>query len=208
MEVRQSSPVLIVDDNANLAYFTAYSLRKAIEGLTVLTAGSCEECLVLADKHHPSVLIVDLKLPDGDGLGLISELKSRSPGAVPILATATPLPDDSNMELFGLLFKPYDPDDLINLVRRALNSGEPQSRLPSGEHHLEAPERPAAEFDCHHVQNRLSGLLAGIRALRLELYAVANDPEEVKRTIDEYTDRLSAMVKDAAESIKRGVGRR
>jgi GTP1/Obg family GTP-binding protein len=61
----------------------------------------------------------------------------------------------------------------------------------------------SAQYDFHHVQNRLSGLLAGIRALRLELLAVADDPSAVRRIIEEYTDRLSAMVKEAAETLKR-----
>jgi len=53
------------------------------------------------------------------------------------------------------------------------------------------------------VQNRLSALLGGIRALKLEMYAVAEEPPEIRRIMDEYSDRLSALVKDAAETLKR-----
>jgi DNA-binding NtrC family response regulator len=201
--------VLIVDDNANLAQLIAYSLRSAIDGLVVKTAGSCQDALILAKEHSPSVCIVDLKLPDGDGLDLIDELKRRFPRVVPILATATPLRGDSDRGLFGLLVKPYDPDDLIDLVRQALNSDHTPTRgsLLAG-HRPNETEAPSGQYDFHHVQNRLSGVLAGIRALRLELLAVADDPSEVRRIVDEYTDRLTAMIKDAGEAVKRGAGSR
>jgi DNA-binding response OmpR family regulator len=208
-EVALTPRVLIVDDNTNLAHLAAYSLKSAIDGLEVLTAGSCQEALILAKEHRPSVFIVDLKLPDGDGLGLIDELKRRWPCVVPVLATATPLRGDLDRGLFGVLVKPYDPDDLIDLVRQALNSADTPSR-PSmaGQLHLNETAVPSSQYDSHYVQNRLSGLLAGIRALRLELIAVADDPSEVRRIVDEYAERLSAMVKDAGEAVKRGAGRR
>jgi CheY-like chemotaxis protein len=202
-EVAVRPSVLIVDDNASLAYFTGYSLKQEVEGLKVVTAGSCSEALALADEHHPSVLIVDLKLPDGNGLELIDDLKSRFPSTIPILVTATPLPPDLNRSLFGTLRKPYAPEALIDLVRRALGSDDSWSRRAIEAHRQEEAEPLSAHYDFHHVQNRLSGLLSGIRALRLELLSVADDPSEVRRTIEEYADRLSSMVKEAAEALKK-----
>ena len=197
--------VLIVDDNASLAYFTAYSLEQNLEGLKVVTAVSCEEARTAAEKHRPSVLIVDLKLPDGNGMDLIADLKSRLPGAIPLLITATPLPPHFSRDVFGMLIKPYDPDVLIDLVRQALASDDSTSGGGIARYHTGETSFPSTQYDFHHVQNRLSGLLAGIRALRLEMLAVADDPAEVRRTIEEYTDRLSAMVKEAAEALKRKV---
>jgi DNA-binding NtrC family response regulator len=203
-----TSQVLIVDDNTSLAHLSAYALKSAIDGLIVLTAGSCQEALILANENRPSAFIVDLKLPDGDGLGLIDELKRRFPGVAAILATASPLRKEFDQGLFGVLVKPYDPDDLIDLVRQALNSDDTSCKQSIGELDLSEPEFSSNQYDFHHVQNRLSGLLAGIRALRLELLAVVDNPAELRRTIDEYTDRLTAMTKDAAEAVKRGACRR
>jgi DNA-binding NtrC family response regulator len=196
--------VLIVDDNSGLAYFTAYSLKQELEGLTVVTADSCGEARSLANDQQPSVLIVDLELPDGNGLDLVCELKNEFPAIIPILITATPLSMDSHEDLFGVLIKPYDPETLIALVRRALKLGDSQNESPVEQHTVEK-EILSPQCDFHHVQNRLSGLLAGIRALRLELQAVADDPSEVRRIIDEYSDRLSTMVKEASEALKRRI---
>ncbi len=197
--------ILIVDDNASLAYFSAFTLEQEIRGLKVVTAGSCEEALGIVEKHHPSVFIVDLKLPDGSGLDLIDELRSRRPSMIPILVTATPLPADPDRNLFGMLKKPYDPEKLIELVRSGLKLGDSWHGGTIGLIHPVEAESPSTQYDFHLVQNRLSGLLGGIRALRLELHAVAEDPSEVLHIIDEYTDRLSAMVKEAAEALKRKV---
>ncbi len=192
-----------MDDNASLAYFSAFALEQEIEGLKVITAGTCEEALVMVDEHKPSVFIADLKLPDGDGLELIAEVKGRFQKIIPILVSATSLPDERTDHLFGVLTKPYDPEALIDLTRRAIEHGDSWTGAPAGRHGRRETKPARAQYDFHHVQNRLSGLLAGIRALRLELYAVADDPSEVRRIVDEYSDRLSAMVKDAAETLKR-----
>ncbi|MFH1117795.1 MAG: response regulator [Pseudomonadota bacterium] len=197
--------VLIVDDNSSLAFFSAFTLEQEIHGLKVLTTGSCEEARAVADQHHPSVFIVDLKLPDGNGLDLIDELRRRTPHMIPILVTATPLPADPDRNLFGMLGKPYDPESLIELVRRGLKLGDPLHARAVGGSHPQEAEPPSPQYDFHLVQNRLSGLLVGIRALRLELHAVAGDPSEVLRIADEYADRLAAMVKEAAEALKRKV---
>ena len=131
-------------------------------------------------------------------------MTGRFPDIVPILITATPLAADSHTDLFGVLTKPYDIERLIDLVRDALNSGR-SLHPPAGERfHGTEPALKSTHYDAHRIQNRLSALLAGMRALRLDLYAVAEDPAEVRRTIDEYTDRLCAIVKDAGETLKRG----
>jgi two-component system NtrC family response regulator len=197
------STALIVDDNASLAYFTAYSLRQEIPGLKVVIAGSCTEALTLARQHRPSVLIVDLKLPDGNGLDLISDLKRILERAAFIIVTATPVSDDLGKDLFGTLMKPYDPEALIGLVRQALVSGDSEGGTASENKRAGETGSLPKQNDFHNIQNRLSAVLVGIRALRLELLAVAEDPSEVRRTIDEYADRLSAMVKEAAEELKR-----
>ena len=79
-----------------------------------------------------------------------------------------------------MLTKPYDVGRLIHLVREALNMGESDG-APSAEIWEERTEAPGHRANLHYVKNRLSGLMAGIRALRLELHAVADDASEVKR---------------------------
>ena len=81
----------IVDDNTSLAYFSAWNVEHEISGVNVFTAGSCAEARTLAREHQPSVCIVDLRLPDGNGMELIGELQNDFPEIAAILVTATPV---------------------------------------------------------------------------------------------------------------------
>ncbi|GEM_PF-498504 len=207
-EVDLGTTVLIVDDNAALAYFTACNLRLDFEELEIVTAGSCEEAQAIVDDQAPSVLIADLKLPDGDGLELVRDLRRRFPSIVPILITAKPPSEDCTGELFGLLVKPYEIQTLSDLVSQALNLGDSAKGQSAGEHRRKATASRVSQHDFHQIQNRLSGLLIGIRAFGADLDAVADNPSETRRTVDEYVDRLCAMVKDVAETLKREAARK
>jgi len=88
-------------------------------------------------------------------------------------------------------------------VSQALNLGDSAKVQSAGEHHRKETGSRVSQHDFHQIQNRLSGLLIGIRAFGADLNAVADDPSETRRTVDEYVDRLGAMVKDEAETLKR-----
>ncbi len=71
------SLVLIVDDNAS---FRDIARRVLVQwGHTVVEAGSVAEALVSAAMHRPTVALVDIGLPDGDGFDLTSQLRNLLP---------------------------------------------------------------------------------------------------------------------------------
>ena len=111
---------MIVDDNATLAYFTARNLERGIDGLNVLTAASCEEARKTAEKLVPSVLIADIKLTDGNGIDLVDEMLERFPGMSAILISGVVPTRSFREDLSEFLLKPYEAEELVAAVTRAL----------------------------------------------------------------------------------------
>ncbi len=119
--------VLIVDDEPNFRFATGIALRRA--GYAITEAENAKEALRLileVGKGQPfDLLLVDIQMPGMSGVELVSELNNRNI-AVPILIVSG-FADNNLMEelctkgCIGLLQKPFDPGELIERVRSALN---------------------------------------------------------------------------------------
>jgi hypothetical protein len=125
------------------------------------------------------------------------------PGVRGILISTHPEELDVTQDVFGFLVKPYEIETLIDLVRRAVMSQSYADR-GTGVRRSEASAR-FGQTDFYRVENRLQGLLAGLRAFGADLREVSDDSAEVQRAIDEYVDRLCTMVTDVAVAIKKGM---
>lgn len=119
--------ILIVDDEAGLrtALFRALDRR----GYQVITASTMQEAETLSQSDKPLELaIVDLRLPDGDGMVLMNKLKNMhrsmqvimltGHGSVEIAVQAT------QQGAFHFVTKPCNLDEILSLVERALSQGQ------------------------------------------------------------------------------------
>ncbi|RPJ76462.1 MAG: response regulator [Acidobacteria bacterium] len=125
--VEPSRPlVLVVDENAGLLKTLEHALSGA--GVTPLTAAGAGQARELAAQHRLDVAIVDLVLPDGDGLSVALELLRLHPRLQVLVTTGTELSADEaalcERQGFPVLRKPFLPEDVVNLVRARL----PRSR--------------------------------------------------------------------------------
>ena len=68
--------IMIVEDDRQIQDFIAYSLMTA--GFGVLTAGGVEEAMRKMRSKKPDIMVLDLGLPDGDGLDLIRRVRKFS----------------------------------------------------------------------------------------------------------------------------------
>ncbi len=73
--------ILLVEDQEDIRHFNALLLVE--EGYGVHTAGCLAEARVLLAAQRPSLVILDIGLPDGNGLSLLGELRKR--GDIPVL---------------------------------------------------------------------------------------------------------------------------
>ena len=77
--------ILIVDDNQKNVKLARDVLR--FSGFRTLEASTAEEAIALADEHLPSLILMDIRLPDMDGTEAVALLKSRPrTEAIPVVA--------------------------------------------------------------------------------------------------------------------------
>lgn len=72
-KVEGSRPVLFVDDTADTRFLVEYALQQ--EGLEVVTAQTADEALALAHENSYALILLDIGLPDKDGLQLCREIR-------------------------------------------------------------------------------------------------------------------------------------
>ena len=71
--------VLIVDDDPDIIRLVSYNLMQA--GFEVVTADSGRQALEIADKRPPDLVILDLMLPDVDGMEVCRRLRAHEVSA-------------------------------------------------------------------------------------------------------------------------------
>jgi DNA-binding NtrC family response regulator len=115
-------PVLLVEDKDSLRTM----LRHALEahGHVVLEARDQPEAVRQLEQARPAVVLTDLKLPDGDGFGVLRAAKDLDPELQVVVMTAYGSIQDAVTAMregaMDFLAKPVDPDHLLLMVERAI----------------------------------------------------------------------------------------
>jgi two-component system, OmpR family, KDP operon response regulator KdpE len=119
--------VLVIEDDASIRKI----LRRLFEGegFRVSQADNCGRGIKLAQSHRPDVCIVDLGLPDRDGLSFIRDLRAWSVTAVLVLTACTQ--EVQRLHAFeagadDYLVKPFGCDELLARVRAILRRTIPR----------------------------------------------------------------------------------
>jgi len=122
--VRQK--ILIVDDEPDIVELLAFNLKA--EGYEVVTAASGLEALNQARATLPDLILLDLMLPELDGLA-VSEILHRLPSTAPIPIIIITAWKSELSRVIGLatgaedyVTKPFSPRDLVRRVNRTLRS--------------------------------------------------------------------------------------
>lgn len=120
--------ILIVDDEANIRELASLYLKK--EGFGVVTATNGLEALVQIKQEPPSLLVLDLTMPEMDGWEVCRRI--RAEGNLPIIMLTAR--DDDMDKIVGLemgaddyLTKPFNPRELVARVRAILRRVSPDS---------------------------------------------------------------------------------
>jgi DNA-binding response OmpR family regulator len=120
----QKKRVLVVDDDEELVRILSVNLLA--EGFDVSTAFDGTTAVMRAHKDQPDLIILDIKMPAGDGFSVIDKLKiSTKTFAIPVFfLSAMPKEDmeEKALQMGALHYfsKPFDMEVLINYIKDSL----------------------------------------------------------------------------------------
>lgn len=139
--------VLAVDDDPAILRTLSINLRA--RGYDVETAGDGRSALQIVDERTPDVVILDLGLPDLDGVTVLKRLRSHS--QLPVVVLSARHESDDKVEALDegaddYVTKPFDMEELFARLRAAIRRGGAEGEplvVEAGDVHLDVTERKA-----------------------------------------------------------------
>ncbi len=129
--MRGNSAILIIDDDAGLRKTLSDVLRA--KGYEVQTAENGAGGLAIIKEDSIDLVLIDLKLPDMSGIEVLNRIKTDSPSTQAIIltgrATLDSAIDATNKGAFSYLQKPYDIEQLLLNIRRAIEKQEAEKKI-------------------------------------------------------------------------------
>jgi len=123
--------VLIVDDDADIRSLLSDLLTDA--GYAIRLAKTGEEAIAAVTKREPDLVMMDIKLPDQDGIGLLRRLKQEHPELEVIVMTAFGGSSSAIKAMehgaYDYVAKPFDVDDLLATLKRVFEHADMASEV-------------------------------------------------------------------------------
>jgi len=126
--------VLIVDDK--VGFLEVLKIRLESSGYEALTAGSGREALLTAAEEIPELILLDIVMPDMDGLEVYTRLKDNpelEATQVIFLTGKEEYKEQLESGHYNYMLKPYIPEELLSRIRQAL---ERKALLESEDHEV------------------------------------------------------------------------
>ncbi len=203
-----TAPILVVDDDPKIVSLVRTYLER--EGFRVVTSADGTAALRAFNDHHPGLIVLDLMLPELDGLALMRIIRERSNVPIVMVSARGAVAD----RVLGIhegaddyLAKPFSPAELVVRVKAVLRRAKDTDGIPTRRGVLEHAD---LTIDLDRVEVRREGhplsvtpaefrLLVALvqargrvltrQALLDSLYGVS-EGEALERTIDVHIGRL------------------
>ena len=219
--------ILVVDDEPDALEVLGFKLKEA--GFTPIFAKDGSRALASARDERPALIVLDLMLPEIDGLEVCKILR-RDPATamIPILmltARAAEMDRVIGLELGAddYVAKPFSPRELVLRIKKLLvrvkNADDPVAQLRFGELEVDVPRHTvtvsgnaialtATEFKLLEILARRRGRVQSRERLLQDVWGYDNPIDS--RTVDTHMRRLREKIGGAARFLEtiRGVGYR
>ncbi len=201
-----STNILIIDDDQKLnELLTEYLMQFK---MVVQTAEHPEDGLALFRQQVPSLIILDLMLPDKDGFTVCREIRKESTVPIIMLTARGELPDRvAGLELGAddYLSKPFEPRELVARIQTVLRRGREMSEDSSNVKQVQADE---LLLDLRKRTVWLKGQLVDLTTMEFEILSLFMKHAGAVLSRDEIMDQIRGIDWDAYNrSIDVGVSR-
>ena len=189
-----SSSILVVEDEKTALH--SLSSLLADEGYNVIQADRGEQGLQLAMREEPDLILLDIRLPDLDGLSLLERLRADHSDAAVIIMTADTTSSNAiratQLGAFDYVSKPINDDHLLVQIRRALEyrklEHEVRSLRSTPENNVSIPGMVGHSLQMQEVY-KLIGRVANSTTTVLICGESGTGKELVANAIHEFSNR-------------------
>lgn len=193
-----TSLVLIIDDEASIRDGCRQALEKS--GYSVLDASDGNEGIRMARDAKPDIALIDLKMPGISGMEIIEILSRDVPDIVLVMitgyATIVSAVEAIQKGTYDYLPKPFSPDQLRSVVRRALEHRNLKIETRQLREEKERMEQSFVTFVSHEMRSPLVVIRQYIEALK----AVAAD--RLDRDMMAIIERCNGRIRDLETLIE------
>jgi PAS domain S-box-containing protein len=212
--------ILIVDDEKGLRLGTKRLLEK--EGFDVVTAENGTEGIALGTSTEFDAAIIDMKMPDFDGILVLKEIIKKYPNTICFIATAFASYDTAieatRVGAFSYIPKPFSPEELMFQINKGLEKRE--RNLQKEKWQKEREERLLeVAFEKTRLNTVINSISDGVLVINKNGEAVLYNPSALKflalknikieeYIIDQLPEKLADQVKqflNSSEYLKRSL---
>lgn len=211
--------ILVVDDDPDIRRLVQYNLEK--EGYQAITAPDGEQALRLVASEMPQLVILDLMLPDMDGLEFCRKMKQDEPtSGIPIIMLTAKGEEVDRVVGFELgaedyITKPFSPRELVlrvkAILKRAAPREEPARKLSLGDLSIDLDRHQVwlegKEILLTHTEFKLLSTLVSRKGrvqtrdrLLADVWNYESDVDS--RTVDTHIKRLRSKLGKWGEAIE------
>jgi putative nucleotidyltransferase with HDIG domain len=201
-----SSParILIVDDEPHVRGMLSAILDR--QSYQTVQAGTIAEAFELIDRQHFDLVLTDMVLRDGDGNGLLDRLHADQPQIPVVMVTAI---QDISVAItamrkgaYDYLLKPFERDQLLTTVRRAIDHRKTQRENESYQKDLEQKVQARTELLHQAITDLERSYDITLEALGDALDLKDSETEGHSKRVTAFTIALARAMGVSSEAIK------
>ncbi|HBG63371.1 MAG: DNA-binding response regulator [Omnitrophica WOR_2 bacterium GWF2_43_52] len=212
--------ILIIEDEPDIVKMLEYNFKK--EGFRIISASNGQRALTRAEREHPDIIILDLMLPEIDGLEVCKSLK-QSPGTAHIPIIMLTAKAQETDKIVGLelgaddyITKPFSIRELTARVKAVLRRAREKDKLPEifkiGNLTIDfskikvaignkPAELTAKEFELLSALIKAKGRVLSRDYLLDTIWGFDNAVEIQSRTVDVHIQTLRKKLKTEAKRV-------